>query len=219
MKGQSSTMDKQAIVDEIGRRRISAIIRTNDADLARRAMQAAVEGGFRMVEFTLTTPNALGLIEEFSRGGNLLVGAGTVLSAKDAQQAVSAGARFLVSPITDEEMIDAADELDVASIPGTFTPTEMVIADRLGADLIKIFPAPGDLPKFVAQIRGPLPHLKLFPTAGIDADNFISVLQAGAYGAGFVSSLFLPGDIAARNFDAIEARAASIVSRLHGAGQ
>ncbi|MEZ4655897.1 MAG: bifunctional 4-hydroxy-2-oxoglutarate aldolase/2-dehydro-3-deoxy-phosphogluconate aldolase [Candidatus Eisenbacteria bacterium] len=212
-------MDKQGIVDEIGLRRVSAIIRTNDADLARKAMQAAVQGGFRMVEFTLTTPQALDLIEEFARDRDLLVGAGTVLSSQDARQAVSAGARFLVSPVTDEEMIEAADELGVASIPGTFTPTEMVIAERLGADLVKIFPAPADLVRFVTQIRGPLPHLKLFPTAGIDSDNFIPVLQAGAYGAGFVSSLFVPSDLAKRDFDAIEARAVAIHNRLHGASQ
>lgn len=212
-------MDKQAIVDEIGLRRVSAIIRANDEDVARDAMNAAVEGGFRMVEFTLTTPNALGLIEEFSKRPKLLVGAGTVLSETDAKQAVTAGARFLVSPIIDEEMIEAADELGVVSIPGTFTPTEMVIADRLGADLIKIFPAPADIAKFVTQIRGPLPHLKLFPTAGIDADNFISVLQAGAYGVGFVSSLFVPADLVTGNFQAIEERAVSIMNRLDGASQ
>ena len=214
-----SDKGKDWVIDQIGLRRVSAIIRAKDAETARSAMEAAVEGGFRMVEFTLTTPNALGLIEEFAKREELLVGAGTVLTATDAQQAVSAGARFLVSPIVDEEMLEAAEELGVASIPGTFTPTEMVIADRLGADLIKIFPAPADLPKFVSQIRGPLPHLKLFPTAGIDLDNFIPVLQAGAYGVGFVSSLFVPADLAARDYQAIETRAAAIMNRLDGASQ
>lgn len=214
-----SDKGKDWVIDQIGLRRVSAIIRAKDAETARSAMDAAVEGGFRMVEFTLTTPNALGLIEEFAKRDELLVGAGTVMTATDAQQAVSAGARFLVSPIVDEEMLEAAEELGVVSIPGTYTPTEMVIADRLGADLIKIFPAPADLPKFVAQIRGPLPHLKLFPTAGIDPDNFISVLRAGAYGVGFVSSLFVPADLAARDYQAIEARAAAIMNRLDGASQ
>lgn len=210
---------KDWVIDQIGLRRVSAIIRANDAETARRAMEAAVEGGFRMVEFTLTTPNALGLIEEFAKRDDLLVGAGTVLSASDARQAVSAGAQFLVSPIVDEEMLETAEELGVVSIPGTFTPTEMVIADRLGADLIKIFPAPSDLAKFVTQVRGPLPHLKLFPTAGIDLDNFVSVLRAGAYGVGFVSSLFVPADLVARDFRAIETRAAAIMTRLAGASQ
>jgi 2-dehydro-3-deoxyphosphogluconate aldolase/(4S)-4-hydroxy-2-oxoglutarate aldolase len=219
MKTQTRPRDKAAIVEEIGRRRISAIIRTRNEEQARRAMRAAVQGGFRLVEFTLTTPNALGLIEEFSQDGDLLVGAGTVLTAQDARQAVAAGASFLVSPITDEEMIEEAEDLDVVSIPGAYTPTEMVIADRLGADLVKIFPAPPDLPRFVTQIRGPLPELKLFPTAGIDAGNFIAVLQAGAFGAGFVSSLFDPADIAAGNFEGIEERAARIVQALAGAGQ
>lgn len=210
-------MTPQEIVSRIGRNRISAIIRANDADVARGAMQAAVNGGFRSVEFTLTTPGALELIREFAADPSLLVGAGTVLTAAEAEAAVEHGAKFLVSPITDAEMIHAAVRLGVVSIPGTFTPTEMMAAHRLGADIVKVFPAPQDIPKFVTQIRGPLPHLKLFPTAGVDEENFLSILQAGAFGVGFVSSLFSAGDLAARRFDVIETRAAAIVQRLIGA--
>jgi 2-dehydro-3-deoxyphosphogluconate aldolase/(4S)-4-hydroxy-2-oxoglutarate aldolase len=170
-----------------------------------------------MIEFTLTTPGALELIEEFSRldgadGKRLLVGAGTVLSRKDARQAVTAGARFLASPVTDDEVIDEATELDVPAIPGTATPTEMFIAVELGADIVKVFPAPHDIPTFVRQIRGPLPELRIFPTAGVDEDNFLGILDAGAFGVGFVSSLFRPGELAAGDWGSIEARA----ERIHG---
>lgn len=201
-------------VQEMGRRKASAIIRTQDEGLARDAMKAAVEGGFGMVEFTLTTPNALGLIREFSDRKDLLVGAGTVLTVEDANAAVEAGARFLVSPITDGEVIGRARRLDVPSVPGTFTPTEMVTAQRLGADLVKVFPAPADLPRFVTQVRGPLPELKIFPTAGVDEDNFEAVLKAGAFGVGFVSSLFRPDVLAERRFDAIRDVASKIHARL-----
>jgi len=202
---------------EMEDRKLCAIIRTDDEDQARQAMRAAVAGGFRMIEFTLTTPGALELIEEFSRldgadGKRLLVGAGTVLSRKDARQAVTAGARFLASPVTDDEVIDEATELDVPAIPGTATPTEMFIAVELGADIVKVFPAPHDIPTFVRQIRGPLPELRIFPTAGVDEDNFLGILDAGAFGVGFVSSLFRPGELAAGDWGSIEARA----ERIHG---
>lgn len=206
-------------IAEIGSRKLSAIIRTDDEDQARQAMRAAVSGGFRMIEFTLTTPGALDLIEEFSRldgadGARLLVGAGTVLSRRDARQAVTAGARFLVSPVTDDEVLDEANDLDVPSIPGTYTPTEMFIATELGADLVKVFPEPHDLPKFIRQIRGPLPELRIFPTAGVSEDNFIAILEAGAFGVGFVSSLFQPEEIATGDWGRIEARAARIHARF-----
>ncbi len=196
------------------RERASAIIRTNDQELARRAMQAAVDGGFRMVEFTLTTPGALELIAEFSQRPGLIVGAGTVLTPALAREAVAAGARFLVSPVCDPVIIAEATRLDVPSIPGTFTPTEMETAHRAGADFVKLFPAPPGGAEYVRAIRGPLPHLRIFPTAGVNADNFLDFLDVGCAGVGFVASLFLPTDLASRNFEAIRKRALTITEKL-----
>jgi 2-dehydro-3-deoxyphosphogluconate aldolase/(4S)-4-hydroxy-2-oxoglutarate aldolase len=203
---------RETVVREIGRRRVSAIIRTKDASLAREAMAAAVRGGFRIVEFTLTTPSALELIQEFSANDDLLVGAGTVLTTRQAADAVRSGASFLVSPVVDPEVISEAARLDAASIPGCFTPTEMQAADAAGADLVKVFPSPADIATYVRQVRGPLPHLKMFPTAGVDEENFQSVLAAGAYGVGFVSSLFPPDELERKDFARIEARAARVMS-------
>ena len=206
---------RASTLSQILSRRVSAIIRSEDQQLAADAMQAAVAGGFRVVELTLTTPGALELIASFSRqDGNLLVGAGTVLTTAQAEQAVRAGARFLVSPVCDPQVIARAQELDVVSIPGTFTATEMITAQRCGADLVKLFPAPDDVAEYVRAILGPLPQLQIFPTAGVDEDNFLDVLRAGAAGVGFVRSLFDPQDLASRNFPAIEKRAAAITHRL-----
>lgn len=199
---------------EIARHKVSAIIRTNSTESAAGAMEAAVAGGFRMVEFTLTTPGALDLIQQFAARPELLVGAGTVLRVDQARSAVKAGARFLVSPITDPSIIQEASSLDVISIPGAFTPTEMMTAHRLGADIVKLFPAPADVADYVSAVLGPLPQLKVFPTAGVKVDNFLSVLRAGAFGVGFVKSLFEPTAIAHGDFDAIRHRAAEIHSRL-----
>lgn len=205
---------REAIVTEIGKHRVSAILRTDNEETAARAMAAAVEGGFKMVEFTLTTPGAWDLITEYSSRDGLLVGAGTVLTPSEAERAVSAGAKFLVSPVVDPEVIKAAGSMDVVSIPGASTATEIWTAHRSGADIVKIFPAPANLPLFVAQIRGPLPGIKLFPTAGVSIDNFMEVLELGAFGVGFVASLFVPGDLKAANYDAIRDRARTIMERL-----
>ncbi len=208
-------LDREQTVRDILQRRVSAIIRTGDQGVARAAMSAAVAGGIRMAEFTLTTPGALDLVAEFAGQPDLLVGAGTVLTTEQARQAVAAGARFLVSPIGDPAVIAEARRLGAASIPGTLTPTEMQAAHVAGADFVKLFPAPPmPVAEYVAAVLGPLPHLRIFPTAGFTEDNFTSVLRAGAVGVGFVKAIFDPGDLAAGRFDAIEARARRIMERL-----
>ncbi len=177
-------------------------------------MAAAVRGGFTMIEFTLSIPGALGLVAEFAEDERLLVGVGTVLDRDQARASVAAGARFLVSPVMDPEVIAEAAALAVPCIPGTYTPTEMLEAHRAGADFVKLFPAPADIAKYITQIRGPMPFLQIFPTAGVTRDNFVEILRAGAAGVGFVSSLFHADELAARNFTAIEQRAASICARF-----
>jgi 2-dehydro-3-deoxyphosphogluconate aldolase/(4S)-4-hydroxy-2-oxoglutarate aldolase len=194
--------------------RLGAIIRTKDRALAAEAMHAAVRGGFRMIEFTMNTPDALGLIAEFSRESGLIVGAGTVMSPADAEGAVAAGARFIVSPNFDAEVVRAARRLDAVSIPGTYTPTEMFNATVAGADIVKLFPAPENIAQYVRQIAGPLPDLRIFPTAGVNMENFRAILEAGAFGVGFVSSLFTPEDMQAQSYAAIEKRAAEIFALL-----
>lgn len=207
-------MSRQSTVEFIEQHRLSAILRCDDEGLARDAMQAAVAGGFRVVEFTMTVPGCLHLIEEFSAKDGLCVGAGTVLSQQQLEDVQSAGASFVVSPICDPAIIGAARERELATIPGTFTATEMVTAQRAGADFVKLFPSPGNVADYVRAIRGPLPSLRVFPTAGVDPGNFLDVLRAGAAGVGFVRPLFEPADLAARRFDAIEARARAIHARL-----
>lgn len=187
--------------------RASAILRTHDQASARLAMEAAVRGGFRVVEFTLTIPGAIELIREFSESDDLVVGAGTVLTSEEARAAVEAGASFLVSPVVDEEVIAEAGRLGVAAMPGCSTPTEMLRAHRAGAQLQKLFPAPGTGPAWVKQTLGPLPFLHIVPTSGVNEENVAAYLQAGAFAVGFVASLFDAADIAAGRFDLIEERA------------
>ena len=205
---------REHIKSELLERKISAIIRTDDHKVAEQAMQAAVDGGFRVVEFTLTTPGSLNLITQFRENDDLIVGAGTVMSPTIVQQAVEAGAQFLVSPVCSVDVIQTAEKLDVVSIPGTFTATEMETAHRAGADFVKLFPAPANVAEYIRFILAPLPYLKIFPTSGVNLDNMLDVLQAGAAGTGFVRPLFDPEMIRNKNYDGIRQRAEAIVERL-----
>ena len=205
---------REHIKSELLERKISAIIRTDDHKVAEQAMQAAVDGGFRVVEFTLTTPGSLNLITQFRENDDLIVGAGTVMSPTIVQEAVEAGAQFLVSPVCSVDVIQTAEKLDVVSIPGTFTATEMETAHRAGADFVKLFPAPANVAEYIRFILAPLPYLKIFPTSGVNLDNMLDVLQAGAAGTGFVNQLFDPEMIRNKNYDGIHQRAEEIVERL-----
>ncbi len=212
-------MHRQDIARELLARRISAIIRADDASVAREAMRAAVRGGFRVVEFTLTTPDALALIAEFRQSPELLVGAGTVLTPEQACAAAAAGAQFLVSPVFDPAIVQLAGELRVPCLPGTATPTEMIAAHHVGADFVKLFPAPHDIPAYVRQVLAPLPFLRIFPTAGVTPENFLSILGAGAVGVGFVSSLFRADELTSRDYAAIERRARGITAAADDASE
>ena len=205
---------REHIKSKLLERKISAIIRTDNQKVAEQAMQAAVSGGFRVVEFTLTTPGSLNLITQFRENDDLIVGAGTVMSPTFVQEAVDAGAQFLVSPVCDVDVIQEAGKLDVVSIPGTFTATEMETAHRAGADFVKLFPAPENVAEYIRFILAPLPYLKIFPTSGVNLDNMLDVLQAGAAGIGFVRPLFDPEMIRNKNYGGIRQRAEAIVERL-----
>ncbi len=196
--------------------KLLAILRTTDQQSAEDAANAVIEGGFRLVEFTMNTPGALELIAKFTEDSRIIVGAGTVLNVDHVRQAVDAGARFIVSPHTDARVIAATRDLGAVSVPGAYSPTEMMHAHESGADIIKLFPAAADIAQYVRQLVGPLPHLKILPTAGVTPANFQGILSAGAFGVGFVSSLFTPEDIAAKNYASIKQRAESIVAAHRG---
>jgi 2-dehydro-3-deoxyphosphogluconate aldolase / (4S)-4-hydroxy-2-oxoglutarate aldolase len=210
-------LNETAFLEAFAAARGSAILRTDDTERARQAMRAAVEGGFTVIEFTLTIPGAMSLVREFSREAGLIVGAGTVLTPEDAREAVAAGASFLVSPVLDERVVMEAKRLGVAVMPGCATPTEMLMAHRMGAALQKLFPAPGTGPLWVSQVKAPLPMLRIVPTAGVTGENAGAYLKAGSFAVGFVSSLFDAGDVAAGRWGAICERARGMVKSLAGA--
>lgn len=209
-------MTPGAFVELFGEEKASAILRTDSQEKAALAMEAAVRGGFRIIEFTLTIPGVYELVQDFARRDGLVVGTGTVMNENQARKSVDAGACFLVSPVVDETVIAAATELGVASMPGTHTPTEMLRAHRAGAQLCKLFPAPAGGPAWVRSVLGPMPYLKIVPTNGVDEHNAAEWLAAGVYGVGYVAPLFRPDDIAAGRWDVIEARSCRCLAAVRG---
>jgi 2-dehydro-3-deoxyphosphogluconate aldolase/(4S)-4-hydroxy-2-oxoglutarate aldolase len=197
----------EAFIKQFGEAKASAILRTNDQEKAALAMEAAIRGGFKIIEFTLTIPGVYDLVKDFSERADLIVGTGTVMDVEQARLSVEAGAQFLVSPVVDVAVIQAANELGVASMPGTHTPTEMSLAHRAGAQLCKLFPCPHGGPNWVRAVLGPMPYLNIVPTNGVDQHNAGEWIAAGVFACGFVASLFVPADIAAGRWEAIEERA------------
>ena len=200
-------MSPDSFVKQLGQIKATAILRTDTQEKAALAMEAAIRGGFSIIEFTLTIPGAYDLVKDFSNREGLIVGTGTVMDESDAQQSVEAGAQFLVSPVMDVAVIRAATQLGVASMPGTHTPTEMLLAQRAGAELCKLFPVPQGGPDWVRSVLGPMPSLKIVPTNGVDQHNAAEWIAAGAFAVGYVAPLFVASDVNSGNWDAIEARA------------
>lgn len=159
------------------------------ADLDRIAT-SAIAGGAGALEVTLNTPGALawlrGAGERF--GDRLLLGAGTVMSGDDARLALDAGARFLVSPHFDRDVVAAANEAGVIAMPAGFTPTEIVTAWRSGGDFIKVFPASTGGPRYIKDLRAPLDTIPLVPTGGVDETTAGDFIRAGAAAVGLGAS-------------------------------
>jgi 2-dehydro-3-deoxyphosphogluconate aldolase/(4S)-4-hydroxy-2-oxoglutarate aldolase len=157
--------------------------------------RALARGGINVLELTLTTPGALAAIQQLSTDDELIVGAGTVLTPEDADRVAEAGGRFAFSPVVDAEVIGAAHRCGLMAVPGASTPTEILSAHRVGADLVKVFPAgPLGGVDFLRKVRGPLPDIALVPTSGPTARDIGDYLAAGAAAVGVGGEeLFPPG--------------------------
>lgn len=187
----------------------SAVQRTRDAFLADGVIlcvrlgegapiiegcRAAVKGGLKILEVTLTTPGALEVIRTLSQEADILVGAGTVLSPEDVGPVAEAGGRFALSPVFDPEVVEEAHRQGLLAVPGAATPKEILAAHRGGATLVKVFPAAAlGGSKFLRAVRGPLPHIPLIPTSGPSAETIGDYMAAGAVAVGVGREVFTEG--------------------------
>lgn len=177
------------VLEQILHHKIVAIIRgVNPADVVKIA-EALYTGGIRILEITMNSAEPLMVIKEVSEklGDKMIIGAGTVITVDDARAAVNAGAKFVLSPTVDADVIKITKQLGVVSIPGAYTATEILAAYKLGGDIIKVFPA--NSPAYIKDISGPLSQVPLLPTGGITLENIADFKKAGAVGFGIGSAL------------------------------
>ncbi|MCL5076203.1 MAG: bifunctional 4-hydroxy-2-oxoglutarate aldolase/2-dehydro-3-deoxy-phosphogluconate aldolase [Chloroflexi bacterium] len=192
---------------------VVAVVRLSDSQQLLRVAEAVQRGGVSIIEFTMTTPNALKVLEESTAafGEDVLLGAGTVLDAETARAAILAGARFVVSPTLSSALLSLSHRYGVAVIPGAFTPTEILTAWELGADLVKVFPAGALGPQYLRDILAPLPQVRLLPTGGVSLDNAGEFIKAGAVAVAVGGNLVDKRTVAEGNFALLTERARAFV--------
>ncbi len=199
---------------QIEAKKIIAIARTISGEPLYNFAGAILKGGVELLEVTYnqTDPAALENTAEsirqlIQRFPQMVIGAGTVLNREQVKAAADAGAKYIVAPNTDVDVIKATKELGLISIPGAMTPTEIMTAHNAGADYIKLFPCDYLGKGYIKDIFGPISHLKFIATGGISAENLETYLSLGILGAGIGGQLCNKKLIAEGKFDEIEAYA------------
>lgn len=212
-------MTKLEQMQQIETSGIVAIIRANSTDELIEAAAAILAGGVNVIEVTMTTPNALQVINDVSSryGDTVLVGAGSVLDAETARAVMLSGADFVVSPTTKTDVIEICNRYGKVVIPGAFTPTEILTAWEAGADYVKVFPSSGVGPAYIKDVKAPLPQIPLVPTGGINQENAADFIAAGASALGVGSSLVNNQLIEARAFTTLTEKAEALVKAVQRA--
>ena len=188
---------------------VIAILRLQAADDLVPAAEAIRAGGVTAIEFTLTTPGAIRELgpARARLGPGVLFGVGTVLTAEAAREAIEAGAEFVVAPNLNAAVIRTCRDVGVPVVPGAFTPTEVVQAWDLGASLVKVFPVGSVGPRYIRDLRGPLPHIPLVPTGGVSLQTAETFIHAGAAALGVGGEMVSRDLLARRDFAEITLRA------------
>lgn len=181
-------MLKHAILSRLTETKVVAVIRGSNAEEAIVLSKAAVEGGIRAIELTYTTPGVQKVFEALAEE-DVLLGAGSVLDSETARHAILAGAKFVVSPSFNEEIATVCNRYGIPYLPGCMTIREMVKALESGCDILKLFPANNFEPSFIKSVNGPLPHVRIMPTGGINLNNIQDWISAGAVAVGIGSDL------------------------------
>lgn len=210
-------MNKKQILYEIFKRKAVAVLRVKEEDKLKKVILAIADGGVSVAEITMTVPNAIKLIEKMSKelDENIIIGVGSILNKQTAEDAIKAGAKYVVSPILKKEIIEMAQKYDVPVMPGCFTPTEIYSAFEMGADIAKVFPADVVGMAFFKAILAPMPHLKLMPTGGVSLTNAGDWLKAGACAVGIGSALLDEKAIKEENYLKLTENAKTIMNSIN----
>ena len=184
---------------------VLGIVRGLNESCLEGVVDAAFSGGLRFLEITLNTPDALHLINKINTNyTQLQIGAGTVLSAKEAKKAIDAGAKYIVAPNFDEEVSTFCSQNKIAYFPGALTPTEVKKAWDAGATMVKVFPASQMGPDYFKIIKGPFDKIKLMAVGGVNPGNIKEYLDAGANAVALGGSIFSTQRMANQRFEEIQ---------------
>jgi len=208
------------VVRRIGEIGIVPVVRASSVQEANRAVEAICAGGIASVEITMTVPNAVSVIREIvqQRGKDVLIGAGTVTNAADAEACILAGAQFLVSPGLSVAVLAEAKNHSILAIPGALTPTELMSAQEHGATLVKIFPC-GNVggAKYLKSLKAPFPQAMLISTGGVNTANAADFIAAGAFALGVGADLVDAAALREGNLDKITNAARELVNAVTSA--
>lgn len=208
-----------SMVDRIERIGVVAIVRLDDYQHAADMARALADGGIEAVEFTYSNPLAGDAVRatKDAVGDKMLVGAGTVLDPETARAAILQGADFIVTPTTQVETIRLCNRYSVPTVIGAFTPTEILTAWEAGASVVKVFPASVGGPKYLKDVGGPLPHVKLIPTGGVSVDNAGDFIRAGAIAIAAGSNLVDADTVARQDWATLTERALALTDAVASA--
>lgn len=206
-------MTKASVIQRILNEKVFAVLRLQRTEEIERVVEAIIKGGISIIEITMNSKNAEECIHRVSKAfPDCLIGAGTVIGVDAATRAIESGAKFLVSPVTDLDMLAVANEVGVASMAGALTPTEAWQAAQAGSDFVKLFPLAGLGPQYIHAMRGPLPHIRFVPTNGVTVENIPEWFEVGAAAVGIGTPLVSDRDLESGDFTIIEERARKIIA-------
>jgi 2-dehydro-3-deoxyphosphogluconate aldolase/(4S)-4-hydroxy-2-oxoglutarate aldolase len=209
-------MNRERVLETILDRKLVAVVRSPDGDKLVEVAKALAAGGVTVMEITFTVPNALEVLNAVrsTMGDAVTLGAGTVLDPETARAAILAGAEFIVAPNTNPDVMTLCRRYSVPVMPGAYTPTEIVRAWELGADVVKVFPADVGGPAYLKAVAAPLPQIRLMPTGGVDLNTAAEFLTAGACCLGVGGSLVEKSALASGDMTRITALARSFVEAV-----
>jgi len=212
-------MDKKEVLEKIKTLGLVAVIRGPTADLTLRMVDALVAGGVKGIEITYSTPNAEQVAATVAKkyGDEIVLGMGTLIEPAQAERAKAAGATFIVSPVSEPELVKAMVASGLVVMAGALTPTEVLQSYRLGSDVVKIFPGSLTGPSYIKALHGPFPYIPMMPTGGVSAANVGEWFAAGVVAVGAGSELCPPALAKEGKFDEITRRAAEFVHMVQEA--
>lgn len=190
------------------------IVRGARADIIDRLTDVVIEAGLKTIEITMNTPAAVEQIRRMNKAaqGELMVGAGTVLSFNEAQKAIDAGASFIVSPVLVPDVVKFCKKKRIPVFPGAFTPQEVYDAWQAGATMVKVFPATFFGPSFFKELKGPFNDIELLACGGVNPDNIRSFFSSGASAVSFGESIFKKERLNKKKFSFIKKDIQNLIS-------